>query len=128
VYYECRATPLGYALGGMHDHACELEKLLTISRRSCEVLQRELEELRKWKESALSVTPPLQDIGRALGLTLGASIHDKILSGIQALQALQSAQSELTERLNQRVIDFNEADKARIKRIQELDAQLSNQS
>lgn len=59
-------------------------------------LEQERDALARWKAEALSVMPPLQEIGAALGLTLGDSIHDKILPGIQALQA---GNAELVEAL-----------------------------
>lgn len=46
-----------------------------------------IDALEAWKAEALSVTPPLQEIGRELGVPLGESIHDKILPGIVALKA-----------------------------------------
>jgi hypothetical protein len=46
----------------------------------------ELERLKDWKESAISVMPDLQAIGKALNVPLGQSIHDKILPGIEALK------------------------------------------
>jgi len=48
-----------------------------------EQAERERDEALRWKESAMSVTPPIQDIGRELDLNLGESIHDKILPGIK---------------------------------------------
>lgn len=50
-------------------------------------LQSEVNELRAWKESAMSVTPDMQKIGRLLNVRLGDSIHDKIIPGIQQLQS-----------------------------------------
>jgi hypothetical protein len=44
-------------------------------------------ELEAWKESALAVTPPMQEIAKELGLTLGTPIHEQILPGIVALKA-----------------------------------------
>lgn len=45
-----------------------------------------IEKLEEWKASAISVTPPLQEIAQALGLPLGVSIHDKILPGIVGMK------------------------------------------
>lgn len=50
-------------------------------------LEAENEELREWKKSAISVMPPIQEIGKELNVRLGHSVHDKILPGIQALKA-----------------------------------------
>ena len=42
--------------------------------------------LQEWKNSAIEVTPLLQEIANELGIPLGESIHDKILPGIRLLQ------------------------------------------
>lgn len=49
--------------------------------------RKRAEEAEAWKESMLSVMPPMQEIGNELGVLLGDSIHDKILSGIKTLKA-----------------------------------------
>lgn len=49
-------------------------------------LLRELEVLRRWKAEAIEVMPDMQAIGKALGLRIGESIHDKILPGIEKLK------------------------------------------
>ena len=48
-------------------------------------IEAERDELKAWKESAISVTPDMQAIGKALNVKLGESIHDKILPGINNL-------------------------------------------
>lgn len=54
-----------------------------------ESLRKENEELKAWKESMLSVMPPIQEIGKAIGVKLGETVHDKILPFIeQAKSAL----------------------------------------
>ena len=58
-------------------------------------LERERDALARWKTEMLSVQPPLQEIGVALGLPLGASINDKILPALQALQAENAAYKAL---------------------------------
>lgn len=50
-------------------------------------LERELAEAKAWKESAMRVLPPLQEIAKELNLPLGLSIHDRILPAIQKLRA-----------------------------------------
>lgn len=55
-------------------------------RRQIEALSAEVAGLRAWKESAIAVMPPMQEIGKALDLNLGESIHDKILPGLLALR------------------------------------------
>ena len=59
----------------------------TVASDFARELEREVIELKAWKESALSVDPPLQEIARELGLPLGLSIHDRILPAIQRLKA-----------------------------------------
>jgi hypothetical protein len=41
--------------------------------------------LANWKAEAIATMPPFQEIGKALGVGLGQSVHDKILPGIAAL-------------------------------------------
>ena len=66
--------------------------------RSYVCYERELSQLREWKESAIAVTPPLQEIGRELGLGLGQTIHDNILPGIVRLRAeLSEARKIISE-------------------------------
>ena len=76
-----------------HDNQVKIKSILCQRpdlRDRAERISKLIEErdaLARWKTEALSVDPPWQEIGAALGLTLGATIHDKILPGIQALQA-----------------------------------------
>ena len=63
------------------DEGCGAWVPVAFARR----LERERDALARWKAEALSVDPPWQEIGVALGLPLGASIHDKILPALQAL-------------------------------------------
>lgn len=51
----------------------------------------EIEELRRWKAEALKVMPDFQAIGKALGVPIGETIHDKILPGIEKLKERASA-------------------------------------
>jgi uncharacterized protein YacL (UPF0231 family) len=48
-------------------------------KRIARRLERERDELRRWKTEALTVMPPYQEIGQEIGVTFGDSIHDKIL-------------------------------------------------
>lgn len=64
------------------------EKLSTLpqqdsGKQCCQEKDREIAELKAWKESAISVTPPMQEIAKVIGVKLGHSIHDKILPAIQ---------------------------------------------
>lgn len=44
--------------------------------------------LEDWKESAMKVWPDMQAIGKELGVSLGDTVHDKILPEIKRLKAL----------------------------------------
>ena len=60
--------------------------------------EREIRELRGWKESAMELFKAFdsQAVGKALGLQLGESVMDKVLPAILAMQA---ADRELVEKL-----------------------------
>lgn len=47
--------------------------------------EKELRELRAWKQSAIAVMPDYQRIGKLLGVPLGESVHDKIVPALEAL-------------------------------------------
>jgi hypothetical protein len=42
-------------------------------------LERERDQLQRWKEEAISAMPPIQEIGEEIGVVFGQPIHDKIL-------------------------------------------------
>ena len=42
-------------------------------------LERERDELKIWKEGAISAMPPMQEIGEEIGVVFGQTIRDKIL-------------------------------------------------
>lgn len=52
-----------------------------------EVVRNRVFELEAWKEGAMKVMAPFQDIGREMGLKLGEPIHDRILPFIRELKA-----------------------------------------
>jgi len=68
-----------------HDNQAELKSI--ISKRGdlrdraprVEKLIAERDELKRWKEGAISVMPPIQEIGKEIGVVFGQTIHDKIL-------------------------------------------------
>ena len=68
-----------------HDNQVELKSI--ISKRGdlkdraprVEKLIAERDQLKKWKEEAISVMPPMQEIGEEIGVGFGQTIHDKIL-------------------------------------------------
>ena len=47
--------------------------------------EKELDELKAWKERAMEVMSPIQEIGEVMNVKLGESIHDKILPFIREL-------------------------------------------
>jgi hypothetical protein len=68
-----------------HDNQVELKSI--ISKRGdlkdraprVEKLIAERDELKIWKEGAISAMPPMQEIGEEIGVVFGQTIHDKIL-------------------------------------------------
>jgi hypothetical protein len=68
----------------------------------------EIADLKRWKAEAVAVMPPMQEIGKALGINPGHFIHDKILPGIVALK----------EKINELTMDnmtqeYNQSEAAR---------------
>jgi hypothetical protein len=62
-----------------------------------EVSQRENEQLKQWKTEAMEVMAPIDKIGKAIGVKIGESIHDKILPAIERL-TLQLGLAEMSNR------------------------------
>lgn len=80
----------------LKDRVAELEA--SKGRDHYYTLLQENAKLKAWKESAMAVHPPMQEIAKELCIPLGESIHDKILPGIQKLEAeLDHAQKLLEE-------------------------------
>lgn len=50
-------------------------------------LLKESKELKAWKAEAIKVMPPLQEIGKELGLPLGSFVSPQILPKIKELKA-----------------------------------------
>ena len=50
------------------------------------VKDERIKELEAWKESAMIVMSPVQEIGKAMGLQLGVSILDKVVPFIEELK------------------------------------------
>lgn len=73
---------LGFADGETYDE----DKFAEAVKKAAE-LEAEVERLKRWKDEMLEVWPPYPEIGKALGIPLGSTTHDKILPGILALQA-----------------------------------------
>jgi hypothetical protein len=55
--------------------------------KEIERLRGENDQLQAWKKEAIAVMPDYQAIGKAIGVKLGESVHDKILPEINRLQA-----------------------------------------
>jgi hypothetical protein len=73
-----------------HEEMMKADKQLAAEREK-------VRELKEWKESALMVMPDYQAIGKALGLQLGESVHDKILPAIQKVQPLVGALERIVD-------------------------------
>lgn len=71
------------------------------------ILEQEerIKELEAWKESALSVMPDMQAIGKAIGVGLGQSVHEKILPAIKRLKDMIRLRDSLIETDNQ-IIEY----------------------
>jgi hypothetical protein len=65
--------------------------------------QKEIQQLKHWKESAMSVWPDMQKIGDLIGVKLGGSVHDKIIPAIEKMQ------SEIQHLKSSRVKDIEDA-------------------
>lgn len=77
---------------------------MNMDKELCDVcfLKRRIEELEAWKESAMQVLNDvnLQKIGKILKVPLGASIAEKIVPSLLAMQArIKELEAEL-DRLN----------------------------
>jgi hypothetical protein len=53
-------------------------------------LQSKIDELILWKEHAMEVMYPMQELGEAIGLNFGESIHDKVLPYIEKQKIIVS--------------------------------------
>ncbi len=98
--YEAALTELGAPLWGddaalaeVHREDCDLMACGHMRKYAIYALPGaqgcvmcDLKELRAWKESAIDVMSPLQEIGRALEVGLGESISDEILPRIESLK------------------------------------------
>ena len=49
--------------------------------------EKELQELRLWKESAMAVMPDYQRIAKLIGVPLGQSVHDKLIPFLEKVVA-----------------------------------------
>lgn len=82
--------------------------LQTIATDKLLALVEERDQLLQWKKEMLSVMPPMQEIGRALGLHTGQEIYDKILPGIIYLKAALKKEQDEHERTKQRCDNWQE--------------------
>lgn len=71
---------------------------LLVTKEFARSLERERNELRRWKAEALSVMPPLQEIGQEIGVPFGQSIHDKILPElVRRREEIEGLRSKLAQ-------------------------------
>ena len=63
-------------------------------------VKAERDELQYWKESAISVSPPMQEIGREIGCVMGDSVHDRILPWIQVANSRLHQQEKLIKTIS----------------------------
>lgn len=60
--------------------------------------RKQIEELERWKKSALAVMPDFQEIGKLLDIPIGESVHDKIIPAIKSMQEeIENLKSNLSE-------------------------------
>lgn len=57
-------------------------------KTNCLEANRQIKQLKDWKESAMSVWPDMQKIGELLGIELGRSVHDNIIPAIKELKEI----------------------------------------
>jgi hypothetical protein len=62
-----------------------------------ELKSKKIAELEAWKESVIEIIPPMQELGEAMGLQFGESIHDKVLPYIKSLQKDKEIIEELKD-------------------------------
>lgn len=77
----------------IHDN---VRDLIIDCRTEIENLQRERDDLKNWKESALVEFNKIQtqEIGKEIGVTLGSSIHEQILPAIKNLKKIEHLKKE----------------------------------
>jgi len=92
---------------------CNSPPLTVTLQNELAAAQSELSQLRAWKESAMLVMYPYQEIGEEMELTLGQSIHDKILPFIKRLKSelnvakkWMEEQGECIRRLGDKIVDL----------------------
>jgi hypothetical protein len=80
---------------------------ITALQSSLKEKEKECEELKAWKQSAIEIMRPLQSIGHAMDVRLGETIHDKIVPFIEKLKA-ENERLKFDNAELQRQIDFPE--------------------
>jgi hypothetical protein len=65
----------------------DLEKQIELKQLSNTTIMLENRDLQKWKEEAMIVMKDIPEIGREMGVPLGATIHDKILTNLRTLRS-----------------------------------------
>jgi hypothetical protein len=76
-------------------------------------LERERDQLKIWKEGAISVMPPIQEIGEEIGVVFGQTIHDKILPElIRRREAIERAREIIANLASEQNTPFNSTGEA----------------
>lgn len=95
----------------------------SLASSEIEELKAEVETLKAWKESAISVTPDMQAIAKALNLKPGQLIHDKILPGILGMQIEMERLKEIIKDMYKgaRIKDASQWSKDRDRKSENID-------
>ncbi len=96
---------------------------ITALQSSLKEKEKECEELKGWKESMISVMPPIQEIGKAINVKPGESIHDKILPFIDELKKDKERWQKTTERFKAEGDKWLNKSISQSKQIEELKAE-----
>ena len=94
------------------DLVCESYQHFT--EQSASDQNKELQELREWKASAMANMPDMQSIGKLIGVPLGESVHDKIVPylkqvGLVSVNAISKQIDELEDRKHEVLLNYVDA-------------------
>lgn len=85
----------GHAFAADKDkEVIKLEGIIKENARIVDLISEELQQLRQWKEEAISVMPDMQRIGKLIGVKLGETVHDKIVPYLEAQQRASDQPSQ----------------------------------
>ena len=82
------------------------------------------EPLVRWKQESIEVMPPIQEIGKAIGVKLGESIHDKILPYINKLQQENEGLRNIIDRFKEEANKWLDKSKKQDSEIESLKKQI----